>query len=182
MSFCHKGADLVIFSGGKDLRGPQASGLMVGRPDLIASALIQSAPHEHAIGRPFKPGKEAVAGLVAAIEAYLLEDEAVRFSEWERVATFLENRLNAFPDLLARRFVPTQPFIQPAWIPRIAVMPDAKSAITVPELKLALWACDPPIATEIIQQDLIFNTHTLTLAEAEVIVQQIHKILQNSLS
>jgi uncharacterized pyridoxal phosphate-dependent enzyme len=174
----NRGADLVIFSGGKDLRGPQASGLLLGRPDLIASARRQSAPHEHVIGRPLKPGKEAVAGLVAAVEAYLQEDEVARFAEWERMAAFLEETVGAIPGLRASRFRPTQPFTQPAGIPRVAVSLDGERPLTIPALKLALWQGDPPIATEIIQGALIFNTPTLTMAEAVIIVQQLRKILQ----
>jgi L-seryl-tRNA(Ser) seleniumtransferase len=171
-----RGADLVLFSGGKDLRGPQASGLMVGQSDLIASALMQSAPHEHVIGRPLKPSKEAVAGLVAAIEAYLAEDENARFAEWEQIAAYLEEALGQIPGLQAGRFIPTQPFIQPAITPRVAVKLEGGARLTNSGLKLALWQGDPPIASEIIQGNLIFNTHTLSLSEAAIIAQQLRKI------
>lgn len=171
------GADLVIFSGGKDLRGPQASGLMVGRSDLIDSALMQSAPHEHVIGRVLKPGKEAVAGLVAAVEAYLQENEVARLAEWERITAYLIDALGSFPGLQARRFIPTQPQIQPACIPRVAVSLDGEISLTIPELKLALWQGNPPIATEIIRGNLIFNSHTLTMTEGEKIILKLRKIL-----
>jgi uncharacterized pyridoxal phosphate-dependent enzyme len=173
-----RGADLVIFSGGKDLRGPQASGLLVGRPDLITSAREQSAPHEHVVGRPLKPGKEAIFGLVAAVEAYLQEDEAARFAEWQRLANDLQTAISAIPCLQARHFYPTQPFIQPACIPRVSVSLDGEAPLTIPELKLALWQGDPPIAAEIIQGSLIINTHTLIPDEAEIIVRQLRKIFQ----
>jgi L-seryl-tRNA(Ser) seleniumtransferase len=172
-----RGADLVVFSGGKDLRGPQASGLLVGREDLIASALMQSAPHEHVVGRPLKPGKEAILGLVAAVETYLEEDEAARFAEWERIAIKFEEALNALPGLRTERFTPTQPYIQPACTPRVSISLDDSESHTVPELKHALWEGEPPIATEIIQGKLILNTHTLTPPEAEIIIQRIHECL-----
>jgi len=172
-----RGADLVLFSGGKDLRGPQASGLMVGRSSLIASALMQSAPHEHVIGRPLKPGKEAVVGLVAAVEAYLAEDEIARFAEWEQIATYLEDAFNQIPGLQLGRYIPTQPYIQPAITPRVMVKLDGNTPLTVPSLKLALWQGTPKIAVEIIQGNLIFNTHTLSLSEAKIIVQQLQKIV-----
>jgi L-seryl-tRNA(Ser) seleniumtransferase len=172
-----RGADLVVFSGGKDLRGPQASGLMVGREDLIASALMQSAPHEHVIGRPLKPSKEAILGLVAAVEAYLEEDEAARFAEWELIADYLEDALNDMSGLWAQRFYPTQPYIQPACIPRVGVSLDETSPLSIPELKRALWKGQPPIATEIIQGELILNTHTLTLPEAEIIMQRVRALI-----
>jgi L-seryl-tRNA(Ser) seleniumtransferase len=176
----NQGADLVIFSGGKDLRGPQASGLMVGRPDLIASARMQSAPHEHVIGRPLKPSKEAIAGLVAAIDAYLLEDEAARFAEWERIAGFIETSLMDITNFHVRRFVPTQPFIQPACTPRVAVSFNPGSPIEISALKRALWEGHPYIATEIIGDELILNTHTLSMGEAQKIIHRLDEIIQQN--
>jgi L-seryl-tRNA(Ser) seleniumtransferase len=175
-----QGADLVLFSGSKDLRGPQTSGLMVGRQDLIASALQQTAPHEHVIGRPLKAGKEIVAGMVAAVEAYLGEDEPARFAEWELIAEFLETALTAVPGLCAARYTPTQPFIQPAGTPRVALTLKETNSMNTPELKLALWQGDPPIAVEVIREKLILNTHTLTLTEGERIVTRIREIIEHS--
>ena len=176
--FAQRGADLVLFSGGKDLRGPQASGLMVGRPDLIASARMHSAPHENVAGRPLKPGKEAVMGLVAAVEAYLEEDETARFAEWERIAAHLEEALGNIPGLRVGRFIPTQPFIQPAITPRVAIKLDDQTALTNSSLKFALRQGDPAIYVEIIQEQIVFNTHTLTMAEAGIIHSRIAQIFR----
>lgn len=172
-----RGADLVLISGSKDLRGPQTSGLMLGRKDLIASALAQSAPHEHVVGRPMKAGKEIVAGVLAAVEAYLAEDEAARFAEWEAIAEYLLLALRQVTSLRVQQFVPAQPFIQPACAPRVAINLGDGSPLTVSALKLALWESDSPIATEIIQGSLIINTHTLTMPEGEIIVQRIRETL-----
>ena len=172
-----RGADLVLFSGSKDLRGPQTSGLMLGRTDLIASALVQSAPHEHVIGRPLKAGKEIVAGMLAAIETYLAEDEAARFAEWDKIAEYFEVALNKMPGLKVCRIFPTQPYIQPAITPRVAVNLEGDAPFSISALKLALWAGNPPIATEVVQGKLILNTHTLTLAEAENVVQRFSEII-----
>ena len=69
-----EGADLVVFSGGKGLRGPQTSGLVVGRADLIAACVANSSPR-HSLGRPMKVGKEELLGLLAAVEWSLAQDE-----------------------------------------------------------------------------------------------------------
>jgi L-seryl-tRNA(Ser) seleniumtransferase len=167
------GADLVIFSGSKDLRGPQTSGLMVGRGDLITSARIQTAPHEHVIGRPMKAGKEVVAGLVAAVESYLAEDEAARFAEWERIAAFLVDQLVKIAGLKLRRFTPTQPYIQPACIPRVGITLREATGHTISDLKTTLWEGEPPVAVEIVRGELWINVHTLTMTEAEIIVDRI---------
>src|ERR1700675_3897675 len=67
--------DLYCFSGGKGLRGPQCSGLLLGRKDLVEAALMNSAPREGSICRPMKVGKEEVIGCVAALETWLKIDE-----------------------------------------------------------------------------------------------------------
>ncbi|HEY8741956.1 MAG TPA: aminotransferase class V-fold PLP-dependent enzyme, partial [Chloroflexota bacterium] len=61
------GADIAIFSGGKGLRGPQATGLVLGRPDIIEGCRVNGSPN-HALGRPMKVGKEELAGILAAVE------------------------------------------------------------------------------------------------------------------
>jgi L-seryl-tRNA(Ser) seleniumtransferase len=167
------GADLVIFSGSKDLRGPQTSGLMVGRADLIRLAMRQTAPHEHVIGRPLKAGKEIVAGLLTAVELYLAEDESIRFAEWEKTAKYIDNDLGATKGLKTRIFTPSQPFIQPTIIPRVAIELDPALHLTVKDLKRFLWAGNPPIAVELVHDELWINTHTLTMPEAEIIIQRI---------
>ena len=101
-----------------------------------------------------------------------------RFAEWERIAKTLQDGLNAVPGLRAERFLPTQPYIQPACTPRVGISLDGGVPLTIPELKRALWEGQPPIATEIIYGKLILNTHTLTLPEAEIIVQRIEQCVQ----
>jgi L-seryl-tRNA(Ser) seleniumtransferase len=176
-TFAQAGADLVIFSGSKDLRGPQTSGLIVGSQDLINSAMAQAAPHEHVIGRPMKAGKEVIAGVVTAVECYLEEDEDARFAEWEKIAAFLKDRLEEIDGCCTRRFTPTQPYIQPACIPRVGITFEENIGHTAPGIKTDLWEADQPIAAEVIGEELWINVHTLTMAEAEIIVQQIKTIL-----
>lgn len=172
-----KGADLVVFSGSKDLRGPQTSGLLVGRSNLISRAMAQTAPNEHVIGRPMKAGKEIVAGMVAAVEQYLAEDEAARFVEWERIATYIMNQLGDNTGLILRQFSPTQPFIQPACIPRVGISLKASIRHTPSSLRLALYEGDPPIYVEVVGEELWINVHTLTITEAELIVKRINSII-----
>lgn len=79
-----KGADLAIFSGGKGLKGPGSSGLIVGKKELIRACRVNSGP-EHSIGRPAKVGKEEIAGLLKAVEEILSSDEQSDARKWHSV-------------------------------------------------------------------------------------------------
>ena len=80
--YARMGIDLYCFSGGKGLRGPQCSGLLLGRKDLIEAALMNSNPREGAVCRPMKVGKEEVIGCLTALETWLKVDEKKLYSEW----------------------------------------------------------------------------------------------------
>ena len=76
------GADLAVFSGGKDFRGPQASGLLVGTEAMIAAVAVNGSPHQR-LARPMKVGKEEMIGLLAAVERYIDEDWQDRARRYE---------------------------------------------------------------------------------------------------
>jgi uncharacterized pyridoxal phosphate-dependent enzyme len=99
--FHREGGDLVIFSGGKGIYGPQATGLVVGRADLIAACRLNASPSS-AVGRGMKVGKEEVAGLVRAVELFLDQDEAALFAEWKRRAQVVADRLQGIAGIAAR--------------------------------------------------------------------------------
>ena len=81
--YLEQGADAVVYSGGKCLRGPQASGLVLGRKDLLQAAFLNGAPH-HALARPMKAGKEEIMGLLAAVEQWIKRDHKAEWKEWKR--------------------------------------------------------------------------------------------------
>jgi L-seryl-tRNA(Ser) seleniumtransferase len=73
--YTEMGYDLVTFSGGKDIRGPQAAGLLMGKEDLIRCALLNMSPQEDTIGRPCKVGKEEICGMLKALELFVASDQ-----------------------------------------------------------------------------------------------------------
>jgi L-seryl-tRNA(Ser) seleniumtransferase len=85
------GFDLITFSGGKMIRGPQSAGLLFGRKDLIEAAKFNHSPHEAPIGRPMKVNKEEIFGMYAALKAYLELDHEKEWQDWldriERIKT-----------------------------------------------------------------------------------------------
>ena len=87
-AYVKQGFDLVTFSGGKGLFGPQCSGMLLGRPDLIAAAQQSISPHD-GIGRGMKVGKEEIMGLLAAVERYLRLDHDAEARELEAKANHI---------------------------------------------------------------------------------------------
>lgn len=100
------GFDLVAFSGGKGLRGPQCAGLMLGKKDLIEAAILNNNPYEDTIGRPCKVGKEEMVGMFVAVESYLRIDHEAEWKEWEGRLLAMEKILTSIPGVQTGRFVP----------------------------------------------------------------------------
>src|SRR5437762_1439345 len=91
--YANMGYDLVTFSGGKAIRGPQCAGLLIGRKDLLACALLNNSPHEDTLGRSQKVGKEEIIGMVKALELYLSEDHDALTKEWQDQLTGISREL-----------------------------------------------------------------------------------------
>jgi seryl-tRNA(Sec) selenium transferase len=91
------GVDLFCFSGGKGLSGPQCSGVLLGRKDLIDAALANSNPWEGAVCRPMKVGKEEIMGIVAAIEYWSRADPAALNKEWQSRVERIQKLVTTVP-------------------------------------------------------------------------------------
>jgi L-seryl-tRNA(Ser) seleniumtransferase len=100
------GFDLVSFSGGKGLRGPQCAGLLLGRKDLIEAALLNNNPNEDTIGRPLKVGKEEIVGMFVAVEQYLKTDHDAEWKDWEARLDVIDKAVSSVPGVHTGRFVP----------------------------------------------------------------------------
>jgi len=96
--FRRLGADLISFSGGKGIRGPQSTGFLIGRPDLVRAAALNASPNQ-AIGRAAKTSKEEIAGLLTALELFIAEDEAAEMKRYRDVCTTIVEGLANIPGL-----------------------------------------------------------------------------------
>src|SRR5919106_465306 len=101
------GADLAVFSGGKDFHGPQASGLLVGTEAMIAAIAVNGSPHQR-LARPMKVGKEEMIGLLAAVERYVDEDWQNRARRYEATVERWIEHFRGVPGMGASRVFPNE--------------------------------------------------------------------------
>ncbi len=169
------GADLVVFSGGKGLRGPQASGLIVGRSDLIEAVRQNAAPHQR-LGRPMKVGKEEMIGLLAAVEWYLAQDQEALSQRYETVVRLFIERFEHLPGMRAERSFPSEAG-QP--IPRALLRWDAaRLGVSAAEARARLHLGDPGIEVAFAPPDGIYiNPETLEPGEEEIVAERLAAIL-----
>ena len=174
-NFTKMGAAAAIFSGGKDLRGPQASGLVVGKRWLIEAIRPLGSPNA-GIGRPMKVGKEEMAGLYAAVKRYLALDHLARREHDERVVADWTAAFNQLPGVTARRSFPNEAG-QP--LPRCEVIIGADARLCQNATLLALRAGVPSIETggAADQSGLHLNPMTLSDEECTVVQQRIVSLL-----
>jgi uncharacterized pyridoxal phosphate-dependent enzyme len=127
--YAQMGYDLIAFSGGKAIRGPQCAGLLIGKSDLVAHALRNNSPHEDTLGRSQKVGKEEIVGMVKALELYLAEDHDALNREWQRRLEYISAAITKIPGVSTEYSVPDVanhvPHMQINWDPkRISASPD----------------------------------------------------------
>ena len=173
--YTQMGAALAIFSGGKDLAGPQASGLVVGRKDLIEAMRVNGNPNA-SIGRPMKVGKEEMVGLLTAVKLYLKRDHEGRLSQDEETVAGWCSELNRVEGVHAERSFPN---VAQQPMPRAKVTLDAaKTGITRDELILALRNGSPSIEVLPSGTDGIFvNPMPLKDGEEQIVLDRLLAIL-----
>jgi len=105
-NYTQMGFDLVTFSGGKGLRGPQCTGLLLGKKQLIDAAKLNNSPHSNTVGRGMKVAKEEIIGLVAAVDWFLSQDDAALEAEFRRRAERIADRVKSIPSVKTQVFIP----------------------------------------------------------------------------
>lgn len=142
--FAKLGVDLYCFSGGKGMCGPQDSGVLLGRKDLIESARYNCAPWEGSICRPMKVGKEEIMGLIAAIDYWSKADPNAQFHEWQQRAERMKQAIKDIPGVTAEIIIPQNSNS----FPTLAITWDEKKfGLTVMECAAQLREGEPSIET-----------------------------------
>jgi uncharacterized pyridoxal phosphate-dependent enzyme len=170
------GADLVVFSGGKNLRGPQNSGLCVGTEPLIR-AMRRIGPPNQAFGRTAKTSREGIVGLVVAVEEALAVDEAAQFRAWEAVLDGWQAAWTASATE-GVTFARQETNFAGEAVPRLLVSVAPASGWTRDRLYAALKVDDPIIDTH--RHDartLAFSPHLLGSGEAELVAERVARLL-----
>lgn len=177
--YSRQGADMTIFSGGKDIRGPQSTGLIVGRKELIEACAFHACPN-HALGRGMKVGKEEIMGLLTALDIYLVQDFDKEMSNWEEQVAYIVETLSSINGVKARRVFPDEPGIQPTCIPRAYVnwasKVTSRSAQEVGEFLLDGY---PRVVAGVLGNNLVINPQMLEKGQEQIVAECIKSALKN---
>jgi D-glucosaminate-6-phosphate ammonia-lyase len=172
--YTRMGFDLVTFSGGKGLCGPQSSGLLLGRKELIEAARLNAPPNGDAIGRGMKVNKEEMLGLLVAVERYLSLDHEKERKEFDRRAELIRKRVTSATSVKAEIFLP----------PIANHVPHLKITWDTNKLKLAyadaaklLRDGKPSIGVLNVGEGLQVGVWMMQPGEAEVVARRIHEVL-----
>lgn len=167
------GADVVAYSGGKCLRGPQASGLMLGRKDLLRAAFLHASPHGSQ-GRGLKVGKEEAMALLGAVEAFLLGRD--HEAEWRMWEGYLETVRQAVADLPSLRTEVVLPGVANV-TPTLAVTWDPKTLRPPAEVFAELLDGEPRVLTGLRGDGLTINPYMLEDGEAAIVARRLREVL-----
>ncbi len=170
-----EGFDLVGFSGGKGLRGPQASGLLLGRRDLIESAHKNNNPHSDTIGRGMKVGKEEIMGLLKAVEIYYRRDHDADQKAWRGFTERIAKIVSDVPTINTEVYVPGPgghpiPYLRVKW-------DQAKLGLTYAECKKMLQQGEPRIDLNNSAEGLKLASYNLFAGEERIVGLRMREIL-----
>jgi L-seryl-tRNA(Ser) seleniumtransferase len=177
-----QGYDLVGFSGGKALRGPQASGLLLGRADLIEAAHMNNNPHGDTIARTAKVGKEEIMGLLgllAAVEVHVKRDHAADMKLWHSFMQSIARDLKRVKAVTAEVYVPPYPGAHP--VPFLRVKWDRASLpISYEECAKRLREGEPRIEINAAAEEITLASYLLNPGEERIVGWRLAEVLANA--
>jgi len=180
--YANMGYDLVTFSGGKAIRGPQCAGLLLGREDLVHYALLNNSPYEDTIGRSQKVGKEEIVAMIKALEIHLAEDHDALAREWQQ-------RLEAISQQVTKVLgVSTTYFMPPVanHVPHMNITWDeSRIRLTPQDASRQLRAGTPSIVIGGGKEGsegrpgLVMNSFQLQPGEEKIVAEQMVRLFRN---
>ncbi|HEY6403027.1 MAG TPA: selenocysteine synthase, partial [Blastocatellia bacterium] len=178
------GFDLVTFSGGKGLRGPQSAGLLLGRKDLIEAARMNCSPNSDSIGRGMKVNKEEMLGMMVAVEMYLKRDAEAEWKEWERRAKLITDSVAKVPAVKTEIYVPPianhVPTVRLTWekaaLPLIA--DDARKQLREGKPSIEIAPGSSPAKADI--QEIGIGVWQMQPGEAETVAKRLRDVFSGA--
>jgi D-glucosaminate-6-phosphate ammonia-lyase len=175
------GYDMVVFSGGKAIRGPQDAGLLLGRKDLIEAAALNTAPRCGNIGRGMKVSKEDMVAMWAAVERFAKLDHAAEQREWEQRIETIESAVTQIPSVKIKRVVP--PIANR--VPHVVILWDEQRVkITPAQVKNQLADGDPSIATARVHgtgdEGFLISVFMLKPREDAIVAARLKEVLEQA--
>ena len=173
--YLRDGADMVIFSGGKGVRGPQGTGILCGRADLIDAALANASPAQF-IGRSAKVAKEEIVGLVTALSMFVEEDENAEMAWYREMAQRVVDSLIEVPGLNISLEHDGIDYLLPNAVLHLGGDWSGPSA---PQVAAALQQGDPPIYLQQLRapDELMVDPLNVTEDEIDVIIRRLREAL-----
>lgn len=175
--YLQAGADVAIYSGGKCLRGPQCSGLALGRKDILQAAFLNNAPH-HALGRPMKVGKEEIMGLLAAVEMWINgRDHDAEWKEWEGWISTISDRVTSISTVTTEVAQPSRSNVAPT----LSIAWDVNTVkVTNREVQKTLLEGEPRIQIPLSGDGLSVMPYMMSPGEDEIVARRLHEVLSSA--
>ena len=179
-----EGFDLVGFSGGKGLRGLQSTGLLLGRKDLIEAAQLNNNPHDDAVGRTCKVGKEELMGMLAAVEVFVNRDHEADLRTWRGFMESIARDVTGIDTVQTRIYVPGPgggpggghpiPYLRVQW-------DESRLKLNYKDCSQQLKDGEPSIEVNTSRQDgLDLASYNLFPGEERIVGQRLRKILKTA--
>ena len=174
--YANMGFDLITFSGGKAMRGPQCAGLLIGREDLVHFALLNNSPYEDTLGRGQKVGKEEIVGMIKALEVYLAEDHDALTKEWQSRLETISRQITKIPGVSTAFFTPDIA----NHVPHMSITWDSRISLSPQEVSHRLRSGQPSIVIGGGEgrPGLGMNSFMLQPGEDQIIADQLSKVLR----
>ncbi len=180
--FIAMGADLVCFSGGKGLRGPQSTGILCGQRELMEAAILNASPNM-SIGRPMKVCKEEVIGLITALELFVQRDHQVEWEEWRSRSQAIVEALQGIPGVNVTVEKGNREGNLNREGPQAVITFDSSwKGLSIREIKESLLSGDPPIYVGhgllgYADKEINIAPQTLKDGEEEIIAERLYSML-----
>ena len=175
--FTKMGFDLVAFSGGKGLRGPQSAGLLLGKRELIEAARMHTPPRGETIGRGMKVNKEEVLGMLAALELYLEKDHRKEWEMWESQIQLISDSAKSVVGVETEIHVP--PYAN--HVPSLRIRWDEKKVkITPNEVRKQLTEGHPSIQTVGDSNSIGMTTWMMVPGQERIVAKRVKEILSSA--